>query len=373
VCGLFRKAAWIAGTLCYLGFICVTLGKALMGLESCGCFGLIQINPWVTLFAIDIPIFLLLAIFRPKGYKLLPPPWPNLFYLLLVFVPTIGLMVLSPSALVTLKPECETAEDQKVDLSAQLKLQMHKLKQQLSDKQADIDNLNKAIEELKQAPRTTDKKAFIGVLEIIAADKPNQYEITIGGKQSLLLNAENLEQILLSVTDSEKQEITVAESGQVQMKWTEPEPEVIDPPVQTTDISDQPPAVEQWEWLEYVVEEDVRQQITEGLVVVMMNRYNCDVCEEMAPRYSDYYAQMVENNDVLFKIAFLSIPPYGDVDHVPDDTTCIVGKLSDERKWGLMSPYVIALWDGILVHKWEPGTAPQPEIIMDNIDEALGG
>lgn len=367
VCGLFRKAAWIAGTLCYLGFICVTLGKALLGLESCGCFGQIHVNPWITLFAIDVPLFLLLAICRPKGYKLLPPPWPNLFYLLLVFVPTIGLMVLSPAALVTLKPDCITEIEKNPDVTAQLRLQIHKLKKQLSDKQADVNDLNKVIEELRKAPRTTDKKAFIGVLEVIALDKPNMYEVRIGGKQTLLLNSDNLEQIILSITDAEKQEITITETGQVQMKWIEPEPEVVEPPVQTTDTNDQSPTVEQWEWLEYVVEEDVRQQITEGLVVVMMNRYDCPVCEEMAPVYSEYYAQMAENNDVLFKIAFLSIPPYGDVDHVPDDTTCIVGKLTDERKWGLMSPYVIALLDGELVKTWEQGTAPEPENILDEV------
>ncbi|MHC5142181.1 MAG: MauE/DoxX family redox-associated membrane protein [Planctomycetota bacterium] len=73
VSGLFRKAAWLAGLVCYLGFIGVTLTKAITGAESCGCFGQIHVNPWITLAAIDVPLFLLLAIFRPKGTKLLPP------------------------------------------------------------------------------------------------------------------------------------------------------------------------------------------------------------------------------------------------------------------------------------------------------------
>jgi hypothetical protein len=61
VSGLFRKAAWSAGLVCYLGFIGVTLTKAITGAESCGCFGQIHVNPWITLAAIDVPLFLLLA------------------------------------------------------------------------------------------------------------------------------------------------------------------------------------------------------------------------------------------------------------------------------------------------------------------------
>jgi thiol-disulfide isomerase/thioredoxin len=79
-----------------------------------------------------------------------------------------------------------------------------------------------------------------------------------------------------------------------------------------------------------VVQDEVRQQISEGLVVVMMHRFDCEVCEEMAPRYSAYYQQFVDQGADEFKIAFLAIPPYGDEDHVPDDTLCIVGRLSDE-------------------------------------------
>ena len=77
VSGLFRKAAWLAGTAAFFVFIIVTLSLALTGAKSCGCFGQVHVNPWVTLFAIDTPLALLLAIFRPQGHKLLPPPWPN--------------------------------------------------------------------------------------------------------------------------------------------------------------------------------------------------------------------------------------------------------------------------------------------------------
>jgi hypothetical protein len=302
VSGLFRKAAWLAGLVCYLGFIGVTLTKAITGAESCGCFGQIHVNPWITLAAIDVPLFLLLAIFRPKGTKLLPPPWPNLFYLLLIAVPTIGVMVASPAALVALKPDCIKAEDDQPDESAQLRLQMHQLKQALSEKEQEIDSLKAAILELQTKPVQDEPSASV--------------------------------------------------------------PEITEQPAP---IEQQTREIQPWDWLEFVIEDEVRQQIREGLVVVMMHRFDCEVCEEMVPRYSDYYREMTEQGMDEFKIVFLAIPPYGDEDHVPEDTTCITGQLSDEQKWGLMSPYVVALLDGELVKTWEQGTAPEPENILEEV------
>jgi len=77
VSGLFKKAAWLLATIAFAGFIGVTLYKGLTGEASCGCFGKIEVNPWITLFAMDVPILIALVIFRPKGEKLLPPPWPH--------------------------------------------------------------------------------------------------------------------------------------------------------------------------------------------------------------------------------------------------------------------------------------------------------
>jgi hypothetical protein len=49
----------------------ITLYKAVTGAASCGCFGSVHVNPWITLFAIDLPALLALSIFRPK--PVLPP------------------------------------------------------------------------------------------------------------------------------------------------------------------------------------------------------------------------------------------------------------------------------------------------------------
>jgi len=52
--------------LCFSAFSAITLYKALTGADSCGCFGSVHINPWITLFTIDLPAVLALSIFRPE-------------------------------------------------------------------------------------------------------------------------------------------------------------------------------------------------------------------------------------------------------------------------------------------------------------------
>jgi thiol-disulfide isomerase/thioredoxin len=96
ISGLFRKAGWLVGVLSFGFFICVTAYKAATGELSCGCFGRIHVNPWITLFTIDVPLFLLLLIFFPRSEKLLPPPWPHPFHCLAVAIPAsflIGVLI----------------------------------------------------------------------------------------------------------------------------------------------------------------------------------------------------------------------------------------------------------------------------------------
>lgn len=88
LCGLFRKAAWLVAVGAFGMFIVITLQKGFAGAESCGCFGPIDVNPWVTLAAVDLTIFLGLLIFRPKAQKLLPPPWPSVKHFFAVAIPT---------------------------------------------------------------------------------------------------------------------------------------------------------------------------------------------------------------------------------------------------------------------------------------------
>lgn len=105
VSGLFRKAGWLVGTLAYVFFIGVTLFKAISGVESCGCFGRVEVDPWITLFAIDLPLAVLLLIFRPKGETLLPPPWPNVSHAIATAIPVFAALIFVSPLLVALRPE----------------------------------------------------------------------------------------------------------------------------------------------------------------------------------------------------------------------------------------------------------------------------
>ena len=67
--GLFKKIAWIATVACFSIFCCITLYKGVTGAASCGCFGKVHVNPWITLIAIDLPCLFALLIFRPKDLK----------------------------------------------------------------------------------------------------------------------------------------------------------------------------------------------------------------------------------------------------------------------------------------------------------------
>ncbi len=71
--GLFRTAGWLAATACFGAFSLVTLYRGLTGAESCGCFGSVHVNPWVTLLAIDLPAVAALTLLRPT--RAFAPLW----------------------------------------------------------------------------------------------------------------------------------------------------------------------------------------------------------------------------------------------------------------------------------------------------------
>jgi hypothetical protein len=58
VSGWGKRAAWWVAVGCFSLFGGITLYKGITGAASCGCFGRIHVNPWVTLLAIDAPAVL---------------------------------------------------------------------------------------------------------------------------------------------------------------------------------------------------------------------------------------------------------------------------------------------------------------------------
>ncbi len=115
VSGLFRKAGWLAGTICFVVFIGFTLHMGLIGAESCGCFGTIKVHPWITLLAIDVPFLAGFLIFRPKDCKLLPPPWPSAKHFFGVAVPALIIMAVITPVVVFNRPADKTDEYQVVN------------------------------------------------------------------------------------------------------------------------------------------------------------------------------------------------------------------------------------------------------------------
>jgi hypothetical protein len=113
--GLYKKAAWLAATGCFLVFSCVTLYKGLTGAASCGCFGTVHVNPWITLFCIDLPALAALIAFRPGGLNLRRPlamltPHPRLIHLTAVWLITLSLVTTSTAVLALNEPALVTAK-----------------------------------------------------------------------------------------------------------------------------------------------------------------------------------------------------------------------------------------------------------------------
>ena len=66
--GLFKTWARRAGWGCFGLFCLISFYKGITGAESCGCFGRVHVNPWLTLLAIDFPALIVLLLY-PQGRK----------------------------------------------------------------------------------------------------------------------------------------------------------------------------------------------------------------------------------------------------------------------------------------------------------------
>ena len=65
ISGLTRRLAHVAALFCFLIFITVNFSMGHMGYESCGCYGAIEIHPWVSAL-INLGIILALGLTLPK-------------------------------------------------------------------------------------------------------------------------------------------------------------------------------------------------------------------------------------------------------------------------------------------------------------------
>ncbi len=67
ILGCFPRQAWFASLTCFVVFEFVSFHHALSGMDSCGCFGMVRINPWISV-AFDFGAILALACYRPESW-----------------------------------------------------------------------------------------------------------------------------------------------------------------------------------------------------------------------------------------------------------------------------------------------------------------
>ena len=116
--GLYPRRTWAAALLCFSGFGCVSLYRALSGESTCGCFGRVPVNPWYTLL-LDLAAVTALLHWRPAtnpARSLLPlagegPGVRAGFRGQLACILGISLLVALPAALVMASYQAATLDE----------------------------------------------------------------------------------------------------------------------------------------------------------------------------------------------------------------------------------------------------------------------
>ncbi len=337
--GLFRKAVHLLATIAFGGFILVVLGKALGGFESCGCFGTIKVNPWITVFAIDVPIFLLLLIFRPVGCKLLPPPWPKAAHFFAIAIPTF---ILLPTVMLTLifnKPPDKSDTYEVVNTAEWMAV--------LPERPAVA----------KPAPATK----LVVAEEDNEADMPGQQDLTVVPVPvDVNINRSSEATEPNAAAPHAAVELSVAVRA-----GTAVEPNAViegNAAVKPSAAAEPPKQLIRWPMLEHI---DIAETLSSGIWVVLMYHKTCPACAEAIPIYEQYQRSLVGNDDAI-RFAFIGMAPYAEPGQGPvaSDSICTLGRLSDAKKWFVQTPVVVILLDGGVLGAWE-GYAPNLDEIFD--------
>ena len=73
IAGIWQQWMWLLSLLGFSMFTLVSLMKGLSGESSCGCFGTVTVNPWITT-GLDLTIVIFLTVFRERIDWTFPPP-----------------------------------------------------------------------------------------------------------------------------------------------------------------------------------------------------------------------------------------------------------------------------------------------------------
>jgi uncharacterized membrane protein YphA (DoxX/SURF4 family) len=102
IVGMLPKLTWLATIGCFSVFALVSLYKALSGETSCGCLGVVTVNPW-NMMVFDLVIVGCLLAFRVRGDWKLPPL--DRKKVLAVLIAWLVLAGLALSAMLSLKQQ----------------------------------------------------------------------------------------------------------------------------------------------------------------------------------------------------------------------------------------------------------------------------
>jgi hypothetical protein len=90
IAGIWKQWTWLLSLLAFIAFTLVSLMKGLSGESSCGCFGTVTVNPWITT-CFDLIIVALLAVFRERLEWTFPPlDWKRVAAVLVIWFVLAG-------------------------------------------------------------------------------------------------------------------------------------------------------------------------------------------------------------------------------------------------------------------------------------------
>jgi methylamine utilization protein MauE len=104
---------------------------------------------------------------------------------------------------------------------------------------------------------------------------------------------------------------------------------------------------------------DKSKQLEEGEWLVLLYYASCDSCRNAIPKYRELCS---DSDDSKVRVAFIEMPPYGD-SILSASSSCIVGRLSDVKRWHAPAPVEIRLRDGVVIAARGHADAPSIDAV----------
>lgn len=348
VSGLFRKAGWLLGVLALLVFLGDTVYKAVTGAESCGCFGTVEVDPWVTLFVFNIPFLALMLIFPPRGEKFFA--WPSLDHFLGIAVITVLLLPATVGFMAINKVE-------PVRIGDMAALTESVSKQAPPALPGPVDP--KAETQPDPEPEMPKK------VQSTPANDPVQPDLA--EPEAAVREQENIETRIEESKPAPAE--TVAEPQNNQK--TEFQTETVSEPAGTAPPEPAVNNTQVWELLPLI---DIADALKQGMAITVMFHTTCPTCRDVIPAYEKAIEELGE---IPITVAYVEIPPYGDPTDspVPENAFGIYGRLAElgtddkgrKQKWYIGTPLVVVTQDGEKVAGWPEGEAPTFEELLDTV------